>query len=70
MYSDVMWLNRLIEHKTTTTLTLDDTVLDVALSVGHVHGDRLDVRHVLELDTACKHKTNTVRKTVGKKSSI
>lgn len=33
-------------------LTLDDTVLDVSFAVGHVHRDRLDVRHVLELDTA------------------
>lgn len=33
-------------------LTLDDTVLDVAFTVGHVHGDRLNVRHVLELDTS------------------
>lgn len=34
-------------------LTLDDTVLNVALAVGHVHGDRLDVWYVLELDTTC-----------------
>lgn len=34
-------------------ITFDDTVLDVAFAVGHVHGDRLDVRHVLELDAPC-----------------
>lgn len=34
-------------------LTLDDAVLDVASAIGHVHGDRLDVLHVFELDTTC-----------------